>query len=188
MHYLQAWNEAVCSGAWGKRATRWAEKIRRSLDLDHWSSFHESFIKLGGLIQATGTGEKGEHPASIIVLSGDAHHGYAAEVTFRDEDVKSLVYQVVCSPFRNALPSIKAHLQSLAWRKPGELAGRFLGRLVGIQKEKMSWRLVHRKLWFENQVAILELEDRRARLSFEKATPGAYGKPDLQKIYERYLA
>ncbi|MDQ3943046.1 MAG: alkaline phosphatase family protein, partial [Actinomycetota bacterium] len=186
-HHLQAWNEAVCSGAWGERAARWGEKIRRSQDLDHWGSFHDSFVELTDLIRAVGAGEKGQPPASIVILSGDVHHGYLAEATFGDEDAKSLVYQAVCSPFRNALPGKKSRLQSASWTKPGELAGRFLARLVGIGEEGMSWRLTHQELWFENQVATLELEGRRATLTFEKAVLDGSGEPDLEKIYERRL-
>src|SRR5215207_9107352 len=32
MHYLQAWNEAVCRGVWGSWAAGWGERIRRSED------------------------------------------------------------------------------------------------------------------------------------------------------------
>ncbi len=39
MHYAQVWNEAVCSGAWGARAARWGERIRRSQDLDTGARF-----------------------------------------------------------------------------------------------------------------------------------------------------
>ncbi len=80
VHHLQAWNEAVCSGAWGERATKWGEKTRRSLDLDHWSSFNDSFVRLTDLIQRVGAGERGRPPASILVLSGDVHHGYLADI------------------------------------------------------------------------------------------------------------
>ncbi len=187
MNHLQAWNEAVCSGAWGAWATGWGEKVRRSQDLDHWSSFHESFVKLTGLIQAVGAGEKGQAPSSIVLLSGDVHHGYLAEATFRDEDVKSPVYQAVCSPLRNSLPGQKSRLQSLGWTKPGKLAGRILARLAGIGKEGMSWRLAHQELWFENQVATLEFEVRRATLTFEKAVLNGSGEPGLEPIYQRRL-
>jgi hypothetical protein len=112
MHYLQAWNEAVCSGAWGERAAGWGEKLRRSQDLDHWCSFHESFAELTGLIQAVGAGEKGQPPASIVIFSGDVHHGYLASAKFHNKDVRSLVYQAVCSPLRNSLPGKKSRLQS----------------------------------------------------------------------------
>ena len=157
MHYAQAWNEAVCSGAWGAWATGWGEKIRRSQDLDHWSSFHTSFAELTGLIRAVGAEEKGSPPASIVVLSGDVHHCYLAEAKFRTGDVESRLYQAVCSPLRNSLPGEKARLQRLGWTKPGELVGRALAGLVGIGREEISWRLTHRKPWFENQVASLKL-------------------------------
>jgi hypothetical protein len=188
MHHLQAWNEAVCSGTWGAWATGWAENIRRSQDLDHWSSFYDSFAALTGLIQAVGAGEKGSPPASIIVLSGDVHYGYLAEAAFSAGDVKSSVYQVVCSPLRNSLPGKKSRLQRVSWTKPGELAGRFLARLAGIGEDGMDWRLTHGELWFENHVATLKLEDRRATVTFEKSTLDDSGEPDLEKIYERRLA
>ena len=187
MHHLQTWNEVVCSGAWGAWATGWAENIRRSQDLDHWSSFRESFVELTGLIRAVGAGEKGQPPASITILSGDVHYGYLAEASFSAGDVKSPVYQAVCSPFRNALPEKKLRLQSASWTKPGELAGRFLARLAGIGAEELDWHLTHDKPWFENQVATLELENRRATLTFEKAILDGSGEPNLEKIYEHRL-
>ena len=187
MHHLQAWNEAVCSGAWGQRMTEWGEKIRRSQDLDHWSSFHESFAALTNLVRSVGAGEKGEPPASIIFLSGDVHHGYLAEVKFRDGGVKSPLYQAVCSPLRNSLPGKKSRLQSAGWTKPGELAGRSLARLVGIGEEELSWRLTQDEIWFENQIATLKLEGRRAKLTFEKAILETSGEPNLQNLYEQDL-
>ncbi len=188
MHHLQAWSEAVCSGNWGERAAGWGEKIRRSQDLDHWGSFHESFDKLTALIRAVAAGERGESPASVVVLSGDVHHGYLAEAAFRDGDVRSRIYQAVCSPLRNSLPEQKSRLQSAGWTKPGELAGRLLSRLAGIGKEQISWRLTHQKPWFENHVATLELEGQRARITFEKAVSNGSGEPGLERIYESRLA
>ncbi len=188
MHYLQAWNEAVCSGKWGERATGWGERIRRSQDLDHWGSFHESFDKLTALIRAVGAGVRGGPPASVVVLSGDVHHGYLAEAAFREGGVRSHIYQAVCSPLRNSLPGQKSRLQSVCWTKPGELAGRLLSRLAGIGEERLSWRLTHRMPWYENHVATLELEGRWARLTFEKAVSDGSGEPGLERIYERRLA
>jgi hypothetical protein len=188
MHHLQAWNEVVCSGLWGERMAGWAEGIRRSQDLDHWSSFHESFTELVELTRTVGAGDKGRPPASIVFLSGDVHHGYLAEAAFRGRGVESQVYQTVCSPFRNSLPGKKSRLQSAGWTKPGELAGRFLTRLVGIGEEGIDWRLTHDRLWFENQVATLKIEGRQATLAFERAVLDASGEPDLRKIYEHDLA
>ena len=187
MHHLQAWNEAVCSGVWGERAAEWGEKIRRSQDLDHWSSFRDSFVRLTDLIRRVGAGEKGRPPASILVFSGDVHHGYLTESTFRDDEVESPVYQVVCSPLRNSLPGDKSRLQRLAWTKPGELAGRALSRLAGLSDPEIRWSLTHRSLWFENQIASLELNGRQATLVFEKAVLGGSGEPGLEKLYEYHL-
>ena len=187
MHHLQAWNEAVCSGVWGERAAEWGEKIRRSQDLDHWSSFRDSFVRLTDLIRRVGAGEKGRPPASILVFSGDVHHGYLTESTFRDDEVESPVYQVVCSPLRNSLPGDKSRLQRLAWTKPGELAGRALSRLTGLSDPEIRWSLTHGSLWFENQIASLELNGRQATLVFEKAVLGGSGEPGLEKIYEYHL-
>jgi hypothetical protein len=187
MHHLQAWNEAVCSGVWGERAAEWGEKIRRSQDLDHWSSFRDSFVRLTDLIRRVGAGEKGRPPASILVFSGDVHHGYLTESTFRDDEVESPVYQVVCSPLRNSLPGDKSRLQRLAWTKPGELVGRALSRLAGLSDPEIRWSLTHGSLWFENQIASLELNGRQATLVFEKAVLGGSGEPGLEKIYEYHL-
>src|SRR5262249_55448238 len=50
IHHLEAWNEAVCSGAWGRIATRPAEALRRAIDLEHWSAFQRSFRTLLALL------------------------------------------------------------------------------------------------------------------------------------------
>ena len=82
MHYLEAWNEAVCEGAWGPAAAVFGEKLRQGLDLEHWAAFGESLERMMGIVRAVGTGERGEPPASIVALSGDVHHAYLAEVGF----------------------------------------------------------------------------------------------------------
>ena len=104
LHHLEAWNEAVCAGAWGRWATGTGERLRRALDLEHWAAFNESFRRMVGLIGEIGSGRRGEPPATIIAIGGDVHHAYLAEVEFPPEaGVRSAVYQAVCSPFRNAL-------------------------------------------------------------------------------------
>ena len=188
MHHLQAWNEAVCAGAWGERMKRMGERIRRSQDLDQWASFHDSFVALTGLIRRLATGEKGNPPSSITVLSGDVHHGYLAEASFDGTIVGSRVHQAVCSPLRNALPGEKSRLQNLAWTKPTALAGRLLSHLAGIRAPELTWRLTHDRPWFENHVATLELDGRSAKITFEKAVTDGSGEPGLQRMFARRLA
>jgi hypothetical protein len=187
MHHLQGWDERLCSGTWGARVARWAEGFRRSQDLDHWASFHDSFAAMVGLIQAVAGGEKGDPPSTVVVISGDVHHGYLAEATL-ENTAKSRVYQAVCSPLRNALPDKKFYLQDHAWTGPAGLATRLLARLAGVAGETLSWRLTHDEAFFENQIATLELEGRGATITFEKAVIDASDEPALEKLYQHRLA
>ncbi|MGI8649682.1 MAG: alkaline phosphatase D family protein, partial [Rubrobacter sp.] len=70
MHHLQSWDGALAGGVFGGSLARWAERVRRDQDLDHWPSFRESFLRLAGLIEAVANGEKarkGEAPATVTV-------------------------------------------------------------------------------------------------------------------------
>jgi hypothetical protein len=187
MHHLQAWTKRLCRGAWGPRAASWAENLRRSQDLDHWASFHDSFAAMVELIQAVSTAKRGgDPPATVLVLSGDVHHGYLAEAELRD-GAESRVYQAVCSPLRNALPGEKSRLQSRAWTKPAALAGSLLAGLAGVEREPLTWRLTHDVPLFENQVATQEIEGRRATITFEGAVLEEK-VPGLKKLYRCRLS
>ena len=69
LHHLEAWNEAVCRGVWGRFAARLGESIRQALDLEHWAAFDDSFDGLARLLRDIGAGERsdGQPPASIIL-------------------------------------------------------------------------------------------------------------------------
>jgi hypothetical protein len=187
MHHLQSWDERLCSGAWGARAARRAESFRRSQDLDHWASFHNSFDAMVSLIRDVASGEKGDPPSTILVLSGDVHHGYLAEATL-ENGATSHVYQAVCSPLRNALPEEKSFLQDNAWSGLATLTGRFLARLAGVPREPISWRMTHDAAFFDNQIAILELEAESATITFEKAVLDPSKRPALERLYRFRLA
>ena len=53
----------------------------------------------------------------------------------------------------------------------------------------VRWRLAHEKPWFNNQVAMLELEGQRATFVLEKALPPEDGKgePVLERVFERAI-
>lgn len=54
---------------------RLAEKVCQTVDLEHWSAFNESFLRLSRhIIDVASRGTDG--PATISVLSGDVHHSY----------------------------------------------------------------------------------------------------------------
>ena len=74
---LEAWNEAVCNGAWGKTAARVGEQIRQAVDLEHWAAFGSSLDRIHRHGRAR-SGPAERAPASIVALSGDVHHAYLA--------------------------------------------------------------------------------------------------------------
>ncbi|MGI9048258.1 MAG: alkaline phosphatase D family protein [Rubrobacteraceae bacterium] len=191
LHHFEAWNEAVCDGAWGKSAARLGEKLRQAADLEHWSAFHESFDALTNLLEAIATGEHsgGHPPASIVLLSGDVHHGYLAKAEFGNGSrARSAVYQAVCSPLRNQLGRPERIGLGSGWTKPGEVIGKVLSRLAGVKDPSVSWRLTHEKPWFDNHVSTVELAGREARLGVDGTTDGDEKNPCLRRIFEHRLA
>src|SRR5918994_71020 len=132
LHYVEAWNEAVCEGTWGGAAARLGERMRRALDFDHWAAFQFSFHRLVELLEEVGAGRRGRPPATIAVLSGDVHHAYVADGAFRrDARVTSHVFQAVCSPFRNALDSHERLGVRIGMSRPGGTIARGLARAAG---------------------------------------------------------
>jgi hypothetical protein len=99
LHDLQVWNELVCNGRWGKRFVKRAERIRRSLDLEDWSAFGASYQLFVELIRDLVASPQA--PDTVIVVSGDIHFSYTAEVPLGSD--RTRVHQVVSSPIRNAL-------------------------------------------------------------------------------------
>jgi hypothetical protein len=189
MHHLEAWNEAVCRGAWGRQAAKVGEFVRQLLDLEHWAAFQDSFGHLVKLLQSVASGERsnGPPPASIVLLSGDVHHGYLARVSFRN-GVESSVYQAVSSPLRNPLGLPERLGFGAAWTKPGELVGKALTRLAGVAESDVRWRLMHEEPWFDNHVSTLEIRGREATLKVEKTTPEDAGEPRLYTLLECRLS
>jgi hypothetical protein len=188
MHHLEAWNEALCKGAWGSRIARRAENLRQSLDLEHWSAFHDSFEGMVELLRSVTSGERGPAPRSVTVLSGDVHHSYLARVSFKDDETHSPVHQAVCSPFRNELEARKRRIFRAGWTRVGGLIMRALARAAGVREPGVRWNLTHGGVWFDNQVGTVELDGNRASLKFERAISRNNGEPALEQTFEHRLA
>jgi len=188
LHHLEAWNEAVCAGAWGRWLTGAGERVRRTLDLEHWAAFGDSFEKMARLLAAVGAGAHGEPPATIVAVGGDVHHAYLAEVGFRRRaGVRSAVYQAVCSPFRNALDRHERAIVEAATYEQAEGVSRALARAAGVPAPEIRWRLVQDPT-FDNQFATLTFDGRSARLKIEKIVPGDWRNPRVDISLERTLA
>src|SRR4029078_6893938 len=72
LHHLEAWNEAVCEGAWGKVASRLGERLRQGLDLEHWAAFHKSLRDLEDLLDRVSAGRPRGGPPTAAPRCGAA--------------------------------------------------------------------------------------------------------------------
>jgi hypothetical protein len=194
IHTLEAWNERVSGGAWGRGAARFGERQRLALDLEHWPAFGESFIRLERLLGELATGQRspaGRPPASVTIISGDIHHSYLAAVDLPrhipgtppaapgGSRARSAVYEAVCSPFHQAMPPKMVTAQKIASSRLGGLIGTAISSLAGAHIPKMRWRVTEGP-WFENMIAVLEYTGSTARVRFDRARSDAAGAPRLE--------
>ena len=191
LHYIEAWSEAAGNGAWGRAGVSLAEKARRGLDLDHWGAFRLSFDRLTKLLEEVGSGQRGKPPASIVVLSGDVHHAYLADIAFaRGTGVESSVYQATCSPFRNPLDERERNVIRFGVSPAGRLMGRALARSAGAPDPDIRWRFCEGP-YFDNQAATLLFDGRDATMRLEKTEPDEADsdrdRPRLETVFERKL-
>ena len=191
-HYIEAWSEAVGNGAWGRLGNRLAESARRALDFDHWSAFGMSFERLTTLIEEVASGRRGSPPASIVVLSGDVHHAYLAEIAFRSgTGIRSAAYQATCSPFRNPLDERERSVIRFGISEAGTVLGRALARSAGAPDPEIRWRFCEGP-YFDNQAATLVLDGRSSAMRLEKTVRDEAhedrARPALETVFERPLA
>jgi PhoD-like phosphatase len=186
-HGLESWNEAVAEGAWGKLGSRLGEKVRRALDLEHWAAFRRSFERMSVLLEEVASGKRGKPPSTIVMLSGDVHHAYLAEVAFRRPvGAKSAVYQATCSPFRNGLDANERRMVKFAGGRVGQAIGNLLCRSAGVPPARIRWRIDDGP-WFDNQVASLDLDGPVAHFRLEKTHPDDWREATLHEVCERRL-
>jgi hypothetical protein len=132
LHDIEAWNEAMADRR-GTRRGRFAERLRRAADLEHWAAFRESFEALGDLLASVARGRRAPDqrpPASVCVLSGDVHHAYVAEAQFA-EPTDAPVYQLTCSPLHNFVPPAMKLSFRAAWSGVAERITSRMLRLFG---------------------------------------------------------
>jgi hypothetical protein len=187
LHDLEAWNEAVCDGAWGGLAARWGERLRRDLDLEHWAAFQDSFHRLARLLEDVAAGRRGEPPATICLLGGDVHHAFLCEVAFRrGAGARSRVVQAVCSPFRNDLDLRERRVLRLAASWPGRVIGRVLAASARVEDPGIRWRVTDGP-YFDNQVATLRVRGHSLEVDIDKTVAGE-PDPRLERVCRRRLA
>jgi hypothetical protein len=193
IHSLEAWNEAVCAGAWGNRLRPAGERLRQAVDLEHWAAFGASFRAFeqllsdlaGGRSTAAGPSTPASPPmASVTVISGDIHHHYLAAVDLPGglspgtaATPGTAVHQAVCSPLHNLLPGKLRLAHRLVTSRFGDLITTAAARLAGVPAPRVRWRVTDGP-WFSNMVAELRYDGRRARIRFDRTVPGGPGTAD----------
>jgi hypothetical protein len=187
IHHLEAWNEAICARAWGGLAARLGERMRRGLDLDHWPAFGRSFDTMVGLLDQLARGAAGgAPPATITLIGGDVHTAYIAEITLGNGQ-RSRVHQVVCSPFRNPLDAREQRMVRAAASRAVGMVARALARMAGVRRPAADWRFVSGPT-FDNSIAVLELDERAARVTVSRSGAEDEEGPMLAPIHRRVLS
>jgi hypothetical protein len=189
IHHVEAWNEAVCDGAWGRHAARLGEKIRRGVDLEHWSAFHDSFERLCDWLRAVADGDHGERPPeTIVLLGGDVHNAYINQVSLpTTSSGASRVYQIVCSPFRNPLSAMQRRSVKLMTSRPAAAVARLLARLAGVRRSSTDWHLIRRPS-YHNSLGELRLHNRAARATLYRSADEGEGTERLYELDTTELA
>ena len=188
IHHLEAWNEALCDGCWGARAARLGERARRAVDLEHWAAFNASFARLCDWLREIATGSEGTRaPASILLLGGDVHNAYVAEVDLGTGSRGSRVFQIVCSPFRNKLRVAERRIVRLTGSRAAAALFSRLARLAGVANAPARWELV-RNPTFENSIGELQLDRRSARVTIRRSAREGESDEQLVVLHRTELA
>lgn len=172
LHQVEGWNEAVSSNsAEHPRTARLGERIRLAVDLEHWAAFRGSFDDLVGLLTEVAAGEHGRAPASILMLGGDVHCSYLAEVDLtspRAAGSPTRVHQLVMSPFRNPLQKSIRVVNRISLLRPLPAWTRRLSEAVGVREPEVRWQVTD-GIWFDNGVMTLVMRGRRATVRVDHA-------------------
>lgn len=177
LHDFQVWSERVCAGAWGRRAAKWGERMRRALDLEDWSAFEASYRDVVALVTEAATAESPPH--SVVIASGDIHFTYAAKVPLHRAGAP--VWQVVSSPMRNALIPPERGVMRFTLTRAGRAAGGLLRRMVRAGNTRPGIEVVAGPL-FANNLCELRYDGARAELCIEHCVPDGDGEPDLTAL------
>jgi len=188
IHHVEGWNEAVCAGAWGRRAAGVGERIRQGVDLEHWASFRRSFDAMARIVGEVATGKRGRPPATVTFLSGDVHYSYLARALVPGVGRgSSRIYQAVCSPIRNPLHWLLRYANGAAQFGLARLVGWLLVQGVRVRDPDIVWD-IDEGPWFDNALATLELDGRAARLRWDRARADPDGSDRVEPLFETRLS
>jgi len=151
LHHVEAWDEAIAQGAWGRPAAWVGERLRQAVDLEHWAAFQNSFQAVARIATELADGERGPAPQTVTFLSGDVHYSYLAEV----ERDGGRILQAVCSPVRNPLPRFLRWFAVVMSYGVAAPAGAVAAHSAKVPDPPFRWRTV-KGPWFDNNLALLQ--------------------------------
>ncbi|MGY1630577.1 alkaline phosphatase D family protein [Geodermatophilus sp. SYSU D01186] len=161
IHELERWNETLNGRHLGGPVGWLSEQLRQAADLEHWAAFGDSFERLGRALVAVARGEHGRAPVTALVLSGDVHHAYAAELV-SPGGLTTRVHQLTVSPLHNQAPHpIKVGFR-IGWSRWARRLTTGMARLARVRPSELRWAKIAGP-FFGNQLGELVLDGREAR-------------------------
>jgi phosphodiesterase/alkaline phosphatase D-like protein len=183
IHNMERWNETLNLRHLGRLRGRIAEVVRQASDLEHWAAFGRSFERLGAALTAVARGEHGRAPATALVLSGDVHHAYAAELVAPD-DLTGRVHQLTVSPLHNQAPHPIRVGFKIGWSERARRLTERVARWVQAEPTHLRWEK-QAGPFFGNQIGELVLDGRSARFRLWVSGKGA---TELEQVLDAPLS
>jgi hypothetical protein len=177
LHDLHVWNERVCDGAWGRPLARWGERVRRSLDLEDWPAFPESFHAFVALLEDLC--DRAGEDATVLVVAGDIHFSYVATVALGEPGCR--VHQIVSSPIRNALIPPERGVLRFSLSRAGTFIGSMLRRSVRRPADAVPIE-VKAGPYFANNMCIIDYDGPDVWVVVEQAVPDDDGGGVLNEV------
>ncbi len=188
LHHVEAFDEALTDGAWGRLGAVLGEKLRRARrrgPLGVVPAHVPQARRAPGRRRAR---PRRRAPASIVMLSGDVHHCYLAEVGFRAGAARAAASGRPSA--RRSARSSRPHEQrviAFGHSVVAERLARRLARAAGVPPLPLDWRVVERPA-YANQVATLTLDGEHAQRSRSRRSPATTGAhPRLAPAFTRDL-
>ena len=185
IHDIERWDETLAVRHHGRLLGRLAEKLRQAADLEHWAAFGQSFERLGRLLVSVARGEAGPAPATALVLSGDVHHAYAAELV-APGGLTGRVHQLTVSPLHNQAPHAIEIGFRIGWSR---WARALTGSVPGPPgcPAPARWRK-QAGPFFGNELGELVLEGRDARFRLWATSRDDDGRRRFTRVLDTELA
>jgi hypothetical protein len=186
VHDLERWNETLSVRHAGRPLGRLAEKVRQAADLEHWAAFGQSFERLGRVLVSLGRGEFGHPPATALVLSGDVHHAYAAELV-NPGGLTTRVHQLTVSPLHNSAPHVIEIGFRVGWSRWARALTGALRALARVPHSPLTWRK-QAGPFFGNELGELVLAGRDARFLLWATSRDEDGTPHFTQVLDTRLS